>query len=112
MDHRLRRELAGSDADADGIAAAVLERLMTAQHVRDQIDRSWAEDQDDVAQLEGTALLAAAPGEEILDAVFMHFVGRHYRKRDDGVAIAKATVPPGEIRRVLEVFMADIAEDP
>jgi hypothetical protein len=42
----------------------------------------------------------------------MHFVGRHYRKRDDGVAIAKATPPPGEIQRVLEAFMADTAEDP
>jgi hypothetical protein len=112
MDHRLRQELAGSDADADAIAAAVLERLMTAQDVRDQINRSWAEAQEDVAQLEGTALLAAAPGEEILDAVFMHFAGRHYRKRDDGVAIAKATLPPGEILRALEAFMADIAEDP
>jgi hypothetical protein len=80
---------------------------MTAQDVQDQIDRSWAEAQEDVAQLEGTALLAAAPGEEILDAVFMHFAGRHYRKRDDGVAIAKATLPAGEIQRVLEAFMAD-----
>jgi predicted ATPase len=112
MDHRLRRELASADADADTIAAAVLERLMTAQDVRDQIDRSWAEAQEDVAQLERTSLLAAAPGEEILDAVFMHFTGRHYRKRDDGVAVAKATPPPGEIQRVLEAFLADTAEDP
>ena len=107
MDHRLRQELASADADADAIAAAVLERLMTAQDVRDQVDRSWAEAQEDAAQLEGTGLLAAAPGEEILDAVFMHFTGRHYRKRDDGVAIAKAIPPPGEIQRVLEAFLAD-----
>ena len=112
MDHRLRQELASAGADADAIAAAVLERLMTAQDVRDQVDRSWAEAQEDVAQLEGTSLLAAAPGEEILDAVFMHFTGRHYRKRDDGAAIAKAIPPPGEIQRVLEAFLADTAEDP
>jgi hypothetical protein len=112
MDHRLRQELAGADADADAIAAAVLERLMTTQDVRDQIHRSWAEAQEDIAQLEGAALLAAASGEEILDAVFMHFAGRHYRKRDDGVAIAKVTPPPGEIQRVLEAFMVDTAEDP
>jgi hypothetical protein len=71
-----------------------------------------AEAQEDVAQLEGTALLAAAPGEEILDAVFMHFARRRYRKRDDGVAIAKVTLPPGEIQLALEAFMAEIAEDP
>jgi energy-coupling factor transporter ATP-binding protein EcfA2 len=111
IDHRLRQELASADADADTIAAAVLERLMTAQDVREQIDRSWAEAQEDVAQLEGTALLAAAPGAEILDAVFMHFAGRHYRKRDDGVAIAQATSAPAEIQRVLEAFLADTAED-
>jgi hypothetical protein len=111
MDHRLRQELASADADADTIAAAVLERLMTAQDIRNQIDRSWAEAQEDIAQLEGTGLLAATPGEEILDAAFMHFVGRHYRKRDDGVAIAKAMPPPGEIQRVLEAFLVDTAED-
>jgi len=85
---------------------------MTAQEVRDQIDRSWAEAEANVAQLEGTGLLAAAPGEEILAAVFMHFTGRHYRKRDDRVAIAKATPPPGEIQLLLEAFLSDTAEDP
>jgi hypothetical protein len=44
--------------------------------------------------------------------VFIHFAGRHYRKRDDGAAIAKAAPPPREIQRVLEAFLADTAEDP
>jgi AAA domain, putative AbiEii toxin, Type IV TA system len=107
MDNRLRQELASTDADADTIANAVLERLMTEQDIRDQIGRSWAVAKEDVARMEGTDLLAVAPGEEILDTVFMHFAGRHYNKRNDGASIAKVTPPPPEIQRVLEAFLTD-----
>lgn len=61
----------------------------------------------DVARHEGPELLAIAPGEEILSAVFQKFAGRRYDKRRDGPAIAKAMAPPEEIKNLLAEFMTD-----
>ena len=107
IEHGLRKQLSNSASGHDEVVTAVLERLMTSEAVREQITRLWAEAEADVASATGAALLAIAPGEEILDAVFMHFAGRHYRKRGDGEAIAKATPPPEEIDRVIRKFLDD-----
>jgi hypothetical protein len=58
-------------------------------------------------QPSGKDLLRIAPGQEILDEVFMHFAGRHYDKRRHGAALAKAIPPPDEIREILEAFLSD-----
>jgi hypothetical protein len=79
-------------------------RLMKDADVRSQITESWAEAEKDVAGRSGAELAAIAQGEEILDAVFMKFAGRHYRKRIDGPAIARASEPPAEIREKLNAF--------
>src|SRR5262249_32620618 len=69
MNEGLRKELAGSGASQDQVRAAVLERLMTQDDVRDRIDALWADAEDDVSAHAGADLVAIAPGEEILDAV-------------------------------------------
>jgi hypothetical protein len=106
MDHRLRQRLANSGANADQIADAVIERLVTAQEIEDQVNQAWAEADREVNGQHGTDLLAIAPGEEILDEVFMRLKGRHYDKRRHGIALARATPPPPEIQQILETFFA------
>lgn len=106
MDNALRQKLADARADKDQFANAVLQRLLTPEGLRSQIDSAWARAETDVADSNGTDLLLIAPGEEILDAVFMRFAGRHYRKREDGPAIAKDMEPPSEISQLLSEFLA------
>jgi hypothetical protein len=111
MDHALRRQLAGTGGGMEEIIEAILDRLMSAEDLRAQVAAAWKAAEIDVASRTGDDLLALAPGEEILDAVFMRFAGRHYKKRYDGVAIARAMPsPPDEIRSILDGFMTDDEE--
>jgi len=107
MDHELRQQLASDGAGAENIIEAVTSRLMTADEARSQVTVAWAEAEADVARKTGADLLAIVPGEEILNAVFMRFAGRHYRKRIDGPAIARATDRPAEIEDKLAKFLND-----
>jgi hypothetical protein len=111
MEHSLRQRIASVGADLDAVTTAVLERLMTRDELRTQIEAAWQAAAADVATHSGDDLLAIAPGEEILNAVFLRFARRGYNKRDDGVAIAKAMpAPPEEIRMLLDDFMLDAPE--
>jgi len=105
--HKLRQELANAGADMEQITASVLSRMMTADDLRTQINELWTEAERDVARHQGEQLLAIAPGEEILDAIFLRFASRSYDKRRDGSALANSTPPPAEIDRILTEFMAD-----
>jgi hypothetical protein len=105
--HQLRRELASAGADMEQITAKVLDRMMTADDLRAQIAKAWAEAEQDVARHQGEQLLAIAPGEEILNAIFQRFAGRRYDKRRDGPMIAKLIPPPADIGEVLDEFLAD-----
>jgi hypothetical protein len=108
MQHKLRQRLANENADQKAIMDAVSHRLMTQDELRTQIETAWQVAEADVATRSGDELLAIAPGEEILSAAFMHFLGRGYSKRDDGVAIARAMPqPPEEIRELLAAFMLE-----
>lgn len=107
MNHAYRQQLASSGADAEKIIEAITSRLMTADEVRSQVTAAWAEAEADVAGKTGDDLLAISPGEEILDAVFMRFARRHYRKRIDGPAIARVTRRPAEIEDKLAKFLSD-----
>jgi hypothetical protein len=105
MDHKLRQDLANSGADEDGITREVLTRLMTADEVRQQIADAWVAAETDVNSHQDARMLEIAPGEEILDAVFMRYAGRHYAKRNDGPMIARMMKPPTEIRELLDRFL-------
>jgi len=108
MEHKLRQQLAKDGADEETVTASVLERLMTADELRAQVKAAWADAEADVANHAGSELLAIAPGEEILTALFQRFAGRGYNKRLDGVAIARAmSAPPVEIQELLEAFMSE-----
>jgi energy-coupling factor transporter ATP-binding protein EcfA2 len=106
MDHKLRQQLADAGADKEAITASVLERLLSPAELRALISEAWDAAESDVASQTGEALLAIAPGEEILKTIFKRFADRGYSKLRDGVAIAKAmAVPPEEIKELLEEFM-------
>ena len=108
MEHSLRQHLASEGADIETVTTAMLERLMTQDELRTQIKAAWEAAEADVASRSGDELLAIAPGEEILNTIFLRFTRRGYKKRDDGVAIAKAmAAPPEEIQRLLQTFMLD-----
>jgi hypothetical protein len=106
MNDDLRHRLANSATSQDDVIDALIERLMTPEGIREQITSLWAGSQADVARAKGAELLAIAPGEEILDRVFMHFLRRHYRKREDGAALAKAISPPSELEKLVKDFLA------
>jgi hypothetical protein len=106
MDNKLRQQLANANADEAEITTSVLERLLSPEELRTQISAAWEVAERDITSQTGEDLLAIAPGEEILNAVFTRFARRGYSKRDDGVAIAKAmAAPPDEVKRLLEEFM-------
>jgi putative AbiEii toxin of type IV toxin-antitoxin system len=108
MEHSLRQRLAHNGADIETVTTAMLERLLTQDELRAQIKAAWEAAEADVASRSGDELLAIAPGEEILNAVFMRFARRGYKKREDGLAIAKAmAAPPEEIQTLLQAFMLD-----
>jgi hypothetical protein len=110
MENTLRQRLAEEGADLEAVTAAVLDRLMTQDELRAQIESAWQDAEADVAARTGDGLLAIAPGAEILNQVFTRFAQRGYNKRDDGVAIAKAMpAPPREIQELLAAFMIDEA---
>lgn len=105
--HKVRQELAAAGADMEQITAKVIDRMMTAEDLRAQINEVWSQAEQDVASKNGAQLLAIAPGEEILKTVFQHFAGRTYDKRRDGPTLAKAISAPAEIGRLLADFLAD-----
>jgi len=108
MDHWLRQQLARDGADEAAIQAAVQSRLMTAEALRAQVRAAWDAADADVAKRSADELLLIAPGEEILQAVFLEWARRGYDKRADGVAIAKAmTKAPNEIQSLLDVFISE-----
>jgi predicted ATPase len=111
MEHSLRQSLANQGADQEAVTAAIAERLMTGDELRAQVRDTWMTATADVTARSGDELLAIAPGDEILTAVFLQFAGRGYNKRNDGVAIAKAmTGPPREIQQLLNGFTRDEPE--
>jgi hypothetical protein len=61
----------------------------------------------DVSGKAGADLLAIAPGEEILQAVYEKYAGRGYGKRTDGPVIARSMAPPEEIDALLKDFLTE-----
>lgn len=107
MDHKLRQALAAEGVDQTTFTDVVVERLMTADELGAQIAAAWSEAEADVAEHVGEALLAIAPGEEVLEALFREFAGIGYDKRVHAAAIAAAMNRPLELVHLLDDFMKD-----
>jgi energy-coupling factor transporter ATP-binding protein EcfA2 len=107
MDTTLRKRLAEDGVDLSEFANAVTERLMTPAELTAQITTAWEEAEADVGKHTGDALLEIAPGEEILDTLFVQYTGRHYKKRVHGPKIAAVMSPPEELVELFRIFMAE-----
>lgn len=107
MDNKLRKRLANDGVDRTKFTDAVIERLMTPTDLRAEVTAWWAEAEADVTNHVGEALLKIAPGQEVLDTLFLQYTGRHYDKRVHGPAIAAAMSPPAELTELLSTFMED-----
>jgi len=110
VDHPLRQRLAREGADLGQVTTALLERMPDEQDLRRQIGEWWQQAQDEVSRHHGDDLLRIAPGADLLDAVFMRFAGRRFKKREHGMAVAKEMhEPPSDLREILDAFVsADI----
>ena len=80
---------------------------MTATELTAQITTAWDEAEADVGKHTDDALLEIAPGEEILNTLFVQYTGRRYKKRVHGPEIAAAMSPPEELAELFRIFMAD-----
>jgi len=108
MSHRLRQRLVRDRAAVNAVTAAVLQQIPNPDQLREDIVQWWQDATDEVSTLTGDDLLTIAPGADVLDAVFLAFLGRHFDKRLDGVAIAQAMLePPADLKQVLDVFLSE-----
>jgi energy-coupling factor transporter ATP-binding protein EcfA2 len=105
MDTELRKRLADAGADMVEFTSAVAERLMSPAELTAQITTAWEEAETDVRGHTADELLEIAPGEELLDALFVQYTGRHYKKRVHGPMIAAAMNPPEELAELFRIFM-------
>lgn len=108
MDHRLRRDLVRKAVDEAAFTRSLLDRLPLESTIRSEIQSRWQQVAMDVEGYEPRDLVNVAPGEEILNAVFLRFLGRRFSKRNDGVAIARAmNGPPADLAAVVEDFLTE-----
>ena len=84
---------------------------MTPEELQSQVAQNWQADSADVMARPDVDLLEIAPGKDVLDILFMEFMGRHYKPEKDGIAIAKAMSPPDEIVRLVHDFLSDASTE-
>ncbi|MFH8716668.1 AAA family ATPase [Streptomyces zaomyceticus] len=113
VDNVMRGGLAKKGASQNEFWEVIESRLPKVEAMRKQIAELWDTATNEVATMTVEELVKWAPGEEILDAVYMKFLGRRFKKRADGGALA-ATMgqPPAELSALLSRFMSDAGETP
>ncbi|MDQ0685280.1 putative ATPase [Streptomyces achromogenes] len=108
MDHKMRGKLARNATTAEEIWEAVNSRLPEPVGLRRDIEAGWELAAREVSNMSNDQLIKWAPGEEILNAVYLHFLGRRFKKRVDGKELAlEIGEPPTELRAVLRDFMSE-----
>ncbi|MFE4961679.1 ATP-dependent endonuclease [Streptomyces sp. NPDC056660] len=107
MDHKLRGNLAKNATTAEEVWEAVSSRLPESVALRREIDEYWESASREVSEMSSDQLIKWAPGEEILNSVYLHFLGRRFKKRVDGKVVAlEIGESPTELRAVLRDFMS------
>ncbi|MCE0446947.1 AAA family ATPase [Streptomyces tricolor] len=108
MDHKTRGELSSRRVSEEEFWEVIESRFPDSVEMRVDVRGYWGIAEREVAEMPATQLTRWAPGEEILDEVYLHFLGRRFKKRRDGAELASAIGdPPEELRVVLQNFMAD-----
>ncbi|MFD3378455.1 MULTISPECIES: ATP-dependent endonuclease [unclassified Streptomyces] len=108
MDHRMRGKLAKNATTSKEIWESVNSRLPDSGELRKKIEEYWDLATREVFEMSTDQLVKWAPGEEVLNAVYLNFLGRGFNKRIDGEALAREIgEPPAELSTVLRAFMAE-----
>ncbi|MYU09005.1 AAA family ATPase [Streptomyces sp. SID8366] len=109
MDHKTRGELASRGASEDEFWGIIESRFPNPTTMRATVKEYWDAAEHEVGEMSAAQLARWAPGEEILDDIFLHFLGRHFKKRRDGPELASSVGgPPEELVDVLHNFMSDL----
>lgn len=108
MDHVMRGQLAKQGASQEEFWRSIEARLPDPESIRSSIGEFWEEASGEVSEMGDDQLVKWAPGEEVLNAVYLHFLGRRFKKRSDGGELASAIEsPPSDLVKALERFMSD-----
>ncbi|MEU7826687.1 AAA family ATPase [Catellatospora sp. NPDC049133] len=105
FDDITRKNLNKANSTIDALILSVLQRLPDADSVEKRMRAIWNETSKAVDDRWAEEWSVVVPGEELLDALFMRIMGRHFKKTTDAVAVAKLVDPPAELREVIDRFL-------
>jgi hypothetical protein len=107
VDHRLRDKLARLRLGKDAFTEALVKRLPSPDEIRSQIDAAWENHTADVGAAWEKEWAMLVPGADLLDMLWKHYLGRNYKKADDGLLIAQNMAhTPAVLEQTLSAFMA------
>ncbi|MFF4703496.1 AAA family ATPase [Streptomyces sp. NPDC001288] len=107
VDHKMRGKLAKQSAGEDVLTAEVLARVPTSETIKARISSAWAQHENEVSSSWDVEWKELAPGADVLQGLWMEYLGRGYRKSTDGLALAKAMEAPQVLRELLDNFMQE-----
>ncbi len=113
VDNQMRGTLAKSGASEEDFWEVIKGRLPDPNRMRSDLRDLWEVASREVSEMTEEQLIKWAPGEEILDGIYMHFLGRRFKKTKDGGELAAAIEnPPVDLAAALERFMSDNDPEP
>ena len=108
MDHNGRAALSAKDAGIDDLLQFVRRRLRDPEDIEKFIRAMWDEADRDITARWPSEKLGLAPGEEVLQSLWLQLRGRNYRKDEDGPQIAaNMSGPPADLASIIDAFLSD-----
>jgi hypothetical protein len=108
MDHKGRAALSARDAGIDDLLLFVRGRLRDPEDIERSIRAMWDEADRDITARWPSEKLGLAPGEEVLQSLWVQLSGRNYRKDEDGPQIAaNMNEPPADLASIIDAFLGD-----
>jgi hypothetical protein len=107
VDHKMRGKLAKQSAGEGALPAEVLARVPTSETIKARISSAWAQHENEVSSNWDDEWKELAPGADVLQGLWMEYLGRGYRKSTDGLALAKAMEAPQVLQELLDNFMQE-----
>jgi predicted ATPase len=107
VDNRNRGALVKSQAGLEELITHVKGVIPLRRSVAAKIKSRWASANRALNDRWEDDWQKLAPGADVLDLVFMQFLGRHYRKIDDGLALSRLIEPPESLKILLSSVIDD-----
>jgi hypothetical protein len=106
MDNHLRAKLTRSKAGLTELAEAVVKRVPTRPELRKQLRVDWTAQQASVEREWEVRWNELAPGEEVLQALWLKYLSRGYNKTIDGLELARLAGPGQAVLEAIQTFKA------